>query len=222
MEIQIAKLKIEFEMGTKPSEIHKIRGYIGNLLPEDILLHHHLPNGKLLYTYPFVQYKYIGGNLLIMGINDGVPSVLKLFDTLNEVQIEQKFKSIIFKELTVYEDLFEESEFHIPYKFISPWLALNEENYKKYIRTDMRTKRKELLERVLIGNILSMAKCIGYSVESELQCKILSFKEEKVTLKGQPFVGFDAKFLINFVIPDHLGLGKSVSRGFGVIEKCTS
>lgn len=221
MEIKIAKLKIEFESGTKPSEIHKIRGYIGSLLPEDILLHHHLPDGKLLYTYPFVQYKHINGNLTIIGIKEGVQSVIRLFDALNEVQIEHNYKSIILKELTVYEDLFEVSEIFIPYKFISPWLALNEENYKKYVRTDMRTKRRELLEKILIGNVLSMAKGLGYSVESELKCKILTFKEKKVTLKDQPLIGFSAKFLINFVMPDHLGLGKSVSRGFGVIEKCT-
>ena len=41
------------------------------------------------------------------------------------------------------------------YKFISPWLALNEKNYKYYKDLDDIGK-KEKLEKILIGNILSM------------------------------------------------------------------
>ena len=40
-----------------------------------------------------------------------------------------------------------------------------------------------------------------------------------VTLKGQKMLGFTGTFKTNFIIPDHLGLGKSVSRGFGVVKK---
>ena len=35
-------------------------------------------------------------------------------------------------------------------------------------------------------------------------------------------VGFVGKFKVNFKIPDYLGLGKSVSRGFGTIKKSYS
>ncbi len=32
-------------------------------------------------------------------------------------------------------------------------------------------------------------------------------------------IGFVGTFRINFHIPDHAGLGKSVSRGFGTVER---
>jgi hypothetical protein len=41
----------------------------------------------------------------------------------------------------------------------------------------------------------------------------------RTTLKGQTMVGFVGSFTLNLQIPDLLGLGKSVSRGFGTIEE---
>ena len=39
------------------------------------------------------------------------------------------------------------------------------------------------------------------------------------SLKGQFMIGFVGKFTINLSLADHIGLGKSVSRGFGTSEK---
>jgi hypothetical protein len=38
-------------------------------------------------------------------------------------------------------------------------------------------------------------------------------------IKGTPFIGFLGLFMVNFTIPDYLGLGKSVSRGFGTVKR---
>ena len=32
-------------------------------------------------------------------------------------------------------------------------------------------------------------------------------------------IGFKGGFMTNFMIPNHLGLGKSVARGFGTVKK---
>ncbi|MGD0951668.1 MAG: CRISPR-associated endonuclease Cas6 [Methanotrichaceae archaeon] len=45
------------------------------------------------------------------------------------------------------------------------------------------------------------------------------FHEEMCTLKGTSVIGFRGDFMANFMIPDFMGLGKSVSRGFGTIER---
>ncbi|MBU4492692.1 MAG: CRISPR-associated endonuclease Cas6, partial [Euryarchaeota archaeon] len=39
--------------------------------------------------------------------------------------------------------------------------------------------------------------------------------------KGIPLIGFNGEFQINFMIPEYFGIGKSVSRGFGVARRCS-
>jgi len=36
-------------------------------------------------------------------------------------------------------------------------------------------------------------------------------------VKGVDMLGIECEFMANFAIPDYLGLGKSVSRGFGAV-----
>lgn len=221
MELELAKLIIEFDSKISPSEVHKIRGFIGNLIPEDVLLHHHLDSGKLLYRYPKVQYKNFRGKLMIIGIQEGISSLIKLFDYLREIQIEKTYKQVILRELEKYKSPFGVSPNTLPYEFITPWIALNEENYKTYVKTDIPIKRKQLLEKILIGNVISLSKGVGYTIPERIDCKILNFRETQVTLKSRKLIGFQAKFLINFYLPEFLGLGKSVSRGYGVVSPCS-
>ncbi|MCD6274298.1 MAG: hypothetical protein J7K30_16025 [Deltaproteobacteria bacterium] len=44
-------------------------------------------------------------------------------------------------------------------------------------------------------------------------------KEVKVNLKGKNMTAFTGIFKTNFCLPDYLGIGKSVSRGFGGVRR---
>jgi len=44
-------------------------------------------------------------------------------------------------------------------------------------------------------------------------------KEIKVNLKGKSMTAFTGIFKTNFYLPDYLGIGKSVSRGFESIRR---
>ena len=50
---------------------NKVRGYIGNTFKDYPLLHNHYGNDNHLLTYPLVQYKIIGEDVLILGIEEG-------------------------------------------------------------------------------------------------------------------------------------------------------
>jgi len=104
------------------------------------------------------------------------------------------------------------------YHFLTPWFALNERNYERYKDSNQR-EQIQLLEKILIGNILSMAKGLEYVVTEEIKVKNLKLKMQDIRVKDIKMIGFMGDFEVNFDLPDYIGLGKMVSKGFGTIKK---
>jgi len=196
----------------------KLRGFIACKFPDHILLHQH--NGdKFVYSYPWVQYKVIDEHLIVVGINEGLDDLKKIYTDINSINLGESSYEIIEKKFVENDVRFELMSFFHQYMFIDPWLALNEKNYEKYQRYGTWKQKKALLEKILIGNILSMSKSLGYTVPAPIKANIINMKEVPTKLKGTPMLGFLGTFSINFEIPDYWGIGKSVSRGFGTVKK---
>lgn len=195
----------------------KVRGYVGNLFKDYPILHNHYANDKFLYSYPYVQYKIINGNIVIIGIDEGGEIIKKIAPELSVLSLDKEYK--------ITEKLIHEREFDIKpsseekhYKFITPWLGLNQNNYQKYINTKYWKDKKEILNKVLVGNILSMSKGLGIIVNKRLYAKT-HFEEKIVEYKGVKMNAFKGEFKIHYDIPDYFGLGKGVSQGFGCVKQ---
>lgn len=197
----------------------KIRGYIGNMFENDTNLHHHKKGGGFIYQYPMVQYKVINGLPILLAIQGGIDSIMPIFKTLFKFRIGDKEYEIFEKKLEIREANIGIQKKRIDYKFLFPWLALNEKNYEKYQRLGSQASRKKILENILVGNIISMSKGLGYTVPAPIKANIIKIKEVKTSLKGTPMLGFLSTFSVNFAIPDYWGIGKSVSRGFGTVKR---
>jgi hypothetical protein len=196
-----------------------LRGAIVGLYPNEILLHQHYEDGIVKYNYPLVQYKYVQKRCLIVGIEEGA----KVINNLNLIGetvtfFRQEFR-ILKKDVSFQESPYGTTNTMTPYSFITPWLALNEKNYEQYQKLGTWKERKELLEKILIGNIISMSKSLGYTVPEPIKANIISLKEVQTKLKSTPMLGFLGTFSVNFEIPDYWGIGKSVSRGFGTVVR---
>jgi hypothetical protein len=63
---------------------------------------------------------------------------------------------------------------------------------------------------------------LDYVVLEEIKLGIGRLRRRKCELKGTSFIGFLGEFMVNFAIPDYMGLGKSVSRGFGTVKRVNS
>ncbi|HEC87584.1 MAG TPA: hypothetical protein ENI49_06970 [Thermoplasmatales archaeon] len=196
----------------------KLRGYIGNKFPEYILLHHHVDVVDNIYTYPKVQYKVIAGTPIIVGVEEGAEVLKKISDDLKELKLGRRKYEIKSIQMNQFNAEFGKCRKNIKYKFLTPWLALNPENYKKYKETRDWKEKKEFLNSILVGNILSMCKGLDYIVMGRLYAHSL-LNENKVDYKAVPHLGFIGEFRINFKIPDFIGLGKGVSHGFGTVKK---
>jgi hypothetical protein len=116
------------------------------------------------------------------------------------------------------EPLGEASE-AITYRLRTPWLGLNQDNHRAYEAERDPAVRRALLERVLVGNCLSFAKAFGHRVSTQLSADAGNLRPWTTRLKGVAMLGFVGTFRVNFHIPDRAGIGKSVSRGFGTVER---
>jgi len=228
------------EISLLTRDAHKLRGYFGNLFKEESpLLHNHFidtSNGKRetsngdieqfniikhIYRYPLVQYKVINGIPILVGLNEGAELLTSLFLKIKELNIDGKIYPINYKNIENRKYEIEVNEELQEYKFESLWMGLNQENYKKYINLKISSKLKEsndMLKRILVGNILSFFKSAGYHADNKILLTS-SLKEKKTRFKDNEMLAFEGNFTTNVLLPDYIGLGKCVSRGFGTIVK---
>ena len=96
-------------------------------------------------------------------------------------------------------------------------MCIRDRNYKKYRKIKNWKEKKEFLNNILVGNVLSMCKGLDYVVMGKLYVHSL-LDEIKVSYKAIPHIGFTGEFKINFMMPDYIGLGKGVSHGFGTVK----
>ncbi len=196
----------------------KLRGFFATEFNNYVLLHQHNGN-RFIYKYPLVQYKMIDNLPLILSAKEGVNVLENIYNKYQSIRLNSHIYEIMEKRINVREEKFGIQDKNSSYSFLTPWLALNEENHKKYIKFTNWQQRKEFLSKILIGNIISMSKGLGYTVSEPIRVDILKIKETSATLKGTPMLGFLGTFSVNFEIPDYFGLGKSVSRGFGTVRR---
>lgn len=195
----------------------KLRGYIANRFKEYPILHHHLEEVGYLYTYPRVQYKLIEGTALILGIEEGAEVLKKVSGDITELELGKSSYKVESIQMTQMNAEFGPCRENRHYKFVTHWLALNPSNYEKYKEITDWKEKKEFLNGILVGNILSMCKSLDYVVTSKLYVHS-RLDDEEVEFKGIPLIGFTGEFKVNFKIPDFFGLGKGVSQGFGVVK----
>ncbi|MDN5309847.1 MAG: hypothetical protein PWQ20_1665 [Thermotogaceae bacterium] len=194
----------------------QLRGFFATKFNEYSLLHQHNAD-KFIYRYPMVQYKMIDRTPTVIGINEGAEVLKEVYDEYDKINLNGNEYEIVERGITYRKEDFGISEKLIKYDFVTPWFALNQENYRKYLSLD-KMQQAELLNRNLVGNMLSMSKSLDYQVPEKIKCHT-ELKERSSSLKGNEIIAFKGSFVTNFQIPDYLGLGKSVSRGFGTVKR---
>lgn len=215
--INIFTLKLICDNYIKESSA-QLRGFFATKFNEYDLLHQHNTD-ELIYRYPLVQYKVIDGKAMVIGINEGACLLKSLYSTVDQLNLNNNEYRIIEKQIRSEDPNFGISDQLIKYDFLSPWFALNQVNYRKYCEYG-HTAQIELLHKNLIGNIISMSKAFKYHVPEQIKCHI-EVTPTKAVLKNNEVIGFKGFFITNFEIPEYLGIGKSVSRGFGTVRRCS-
>jgi len=191
----------------------KLRGFLGSLFVDDVEFHHH---SERSYHYPLVQYKRVDGDLLIFGFQDYARVLMNKISVVDSISTRRGSFRIDSQELNL--STWQVRNTSCCYSFVTPWLPFNEVNYSAFSDCS-KDKQKNFLEKILVGNTLSCLKGLGIFVDYRIEAYVVYFRSFCVSVHGNPFEAFTAQFFLNVDLPDFIGLGKSVSKGFGTIRR---
>lgn len=195
----------------------KLRGFFASGGDPNSLLHNHGASGAGIYRYPLVQYKVVGKTPTVFAIEEGIKEVHPLIMDQQELLLGKHRYPCGHVNIDLSTEIIGDVARPRCYRFCSPWFGLNQSNYRRYEQADA-DERQDILSRVLIGNLLSLAKGIGLRVEGRLNI-LPQLEEQSVRFKDEIVLGFVGTFSANYMIPDLMGIGKSVSRGFGSVQQ---
>lgn len=218
--MEIKTMSVMFKNRLSFREVPLLRGALLHLADGDSTLFHDHIGDKLRYRYPLVQYRESGGYASLFCLGDGVVAVESLLCAVSsaEVRIGRREEKLFVDSETRRTDELVLSDEVQEYN-IHRYLPLNQENYAKYKATDSIVDRYQMIEKCLVGNILSFAKSMGMFFEQQIKVKILDVANtHEYTYKKVRMLGFDLRFKTNVVLPRYIALGKGVSIGFGEIH----
>lgn len=218
---RIRYLHLCFSNRLQPREVPCFRAaVIEATRRQSSLFHNHRePEGGFYYRYPLIQYKLYRGRASMVCLHEGVDDIHYL---LQERCIALKVGDRP-REAYRIEDL--HLRYHLLCTLEQPrdyslrnWIALSQKNYAHYRDMASEADRLRFLERILTGNILSMATGLGWQVESTIELAITRLRRVRtLPYKGQKVLAFSLDFRCNVALPRYVGLGKGSSQGFGVV-----
>ncbi len=206
-----AKMVIEIDKRPTQRDVEKFRGYIAGLEQHEVLLHQH-EEESFRYKAPLIQYKLIENKLSLIGYEEGIEIIERLYPKLQQIKLREAEYEITSKTINVTKLVFEPTTILNKYKITTPWLAINQENYKKYKEGQFD------LNKQMQNNLLANFKDLGIRLSEQIMCHG-TYEPVKVVLKDTQLIGFLGDFVCNLEIPDYMGVGKRKSIGYGTIEK---
>ena len=218
----IRTLTVFYDTEISYKEIPLFRGAVLNSLGDkaNVLYHNHTGKKSFRYSYPLIQYKRLNGKAAITCVEEGADIIGQFLSEgmnsliLGDRIVESRILRVVPSRMAV--QLWKTS---FTYD-LKRWLPLNGRNYNLYQLAENEQEKKEILEKVLRGNLLSMLKGLNIFVEEELTVRIVFLDKSHIIYnKGIALMSFNIKFESNLSIPNNIGIGKNASIGYGIIHQ---
>ena len=169
------------------------------------------------FLYPRIQVKILNEQIYLVGIKDGVDPVSEMTKELELLN----FGNITFNilDIDVEESInqFKHVDQLLRYRFVSPWVALskNTQNRYKFLKNKDRTA---FLNRLLGQNIVFLAREMGVELNEKVYTKLRLDSLFPKSVHENGWGSFSGEFQTNFILPNYIGVGNGITRGYGAIH----
>lgn len=175
------------------------------------------------YEYPTVQPKIIHNNdgtqrlLLYCYTDEHLHLLRQIFEGEKVINLNGVSFVCTIKELETFVSEIGLIEELTTYKFISPALLINSRALNDF---HIAGDKRAFLERMMTSQILTIGKGLNFRFEQKVTTKIISIvTQTTIQSFGLNLLGFNFLFKTNAILPDHISIGKSSVKGFGITEK---
>ena len=193
----------------------QLRGSLAQCFRDDPLFHQHDPNdGKPLYRYPRIQYRWSEGRGRVAGWGEAAHRLPDLPWLDLELKLGPDPARITEIGLDTRYAGFGIAPRLQRYRFASPALLLNQDNYRRY-RQMGATRRREELDRLLVAQILTALRGLEIGYPGRLYAAVCDGRTVPCQYKGQELVGLTGEIHCSAQLPPGFAIGHGVSHGFG-------
>ena len=202
--------------GSAEMRARQLRGALSEAFGDDDLFHQHDANGKPLYRYPLVQYRWQAGQGLVVGWGSAVNRLLTLPWLDLNLRLGEESVVVSDAALTLRHEPFGVSEQLLHYGLVTPVLLLRSENYRRYQGLDAKGQQAER-DRLLVSNLLAAMRGLDVHFPAQLYAAFSQPRLRTCHYKNQELIGIGGDLVSNAVLPDGFAVGHAVSHGFGWI-----
>lgn len=203
-----------------PRLIPKFRGAVIERVTGDSadLFHNHSPEGGNLHRPALIQYRVAGGQACLWGMGEGARALerwwLEAPDSLRFDGRTYPLHSAEVRRQTATLPLTSPGDWK--YYRLHDYLALNADNYRRWLDNPRLLYRAELLETALTGHLLGFCQAAGWRLPARLELQLVDIHQRRKThYHGTALMGFELSYRCNLLLPEGIALGKAGSHGFG-------
>ena len=168
------------------------------------------------FLYPRIQVKILNEQIYFVAISEGVDSIKDILPNLDALDFGNITFEVSDTEIEEQEDYFKPLSKLISYRFVTPWIALNQATGNRY-RSLKNEERASYLNNLLGQNIVFISREMGLELEKNIFIKVKLPSLSPKTVDENNWGAFDGEFETNFVLPNYLGIGNGITRGYGTI-----
>jgi hypothetical protein len=210
----ILTLEPENPLQFSPDEIRRV--FNRRIL--DCIPSHTETSEKFIHRYPAVQCKQVKGELLVIGICQGADLLRQIARESGTLMAGGSTCTIHERDPVIRHEPFGITESERRYEFLTPWLALSQQNAKKFYDLDGKPARDAFMQKILTGHLTTLAKSLDYDLLVPVTCEAkVRFKRERIDREN--VMVFLGSFRTNLQVPSYFGIGQSVSAGYGTIRE---
>ena len=195
---------------------YQVKGVMMNQFPDEEIVPMLDGSYRQKFLYPRVQVKILNEQIYIVGINEGVDSIKAIAKKMDFLDFGNITFQILDNEIEEHQNRFQPVSKLIRYRFVTPWVALNQTTGRRY-RNLNNADRVNFLNRLLGQNIVFMAREMGMELEENIFTKVTLSSLFPRQVDENNWGAFDGEFRANFVLPNYLGIGNGITRGYGTL-----